>query len=192
MKTERYLAYGSNLHPLRLTARVPSSRVVDVVEIRGHSLAFHKRGADRSGKCLLYPGQGGEEVAYGVMYEFDARERVVLDRIEGDGYRGERVSVTADGEPCAPYLYMAQETHIDPALLPLQWYKEMVLAGAYYHDLPAGYTAQIEATPARADPVPDRARRNEALLRQMGLSKSRPATPRTEKAALRRAETIRQ
>jgi len=173
MKTERYLAYGSNLHPLRLGTRVPSARVVDVVEVRGYSLAFHKRGADRSGKCLLYPDNGGDEVAYGVMYEFEARERLVLDRIEGDGYRAERVSVTADGEPFAPYLYMVQETHIDPALTPFRWYKAMVLAGAHYHDLPAGYIAQIEATPARTDPDPHRARRNEALLRHMGLSKSR-------------------
>jgi len=190
MKTERYLAYGSNLHPVRLTARVPSARVVDVVEVRGHSLAFHKRGADRSGKCLLYPGQGGDKVVYGVMYEFDARERVILDRIEGDGYRGESVTVTADGEPLASYLYMAQQTHIDPALTPFQWYKAMVLAGAHYHDLPVGYIAQIEATPARADPDPDRARRNESLLRQMASSSSRPATPRAGKAALRRGETV--
>ena len=190
MKTERYLAYGSNLHPLRLTARVPSARVVDVVEVRGHSLAFHKRGADRSGKCLLYPDQGRDEVVYGVMYEYDARERAILDRIEGDGYRAERVSVTADGEPFTPYLYMAQETQIDPALTPFQWYKALVLAGAHYHDLPAGYIARIEATPARVDPHPDRARRNETLLRQMGLSKSDTVPAYVEKAALRRGETV--
>ena len=53
-----YLAYGSNLHPLRLTLRVPSARVIGVVEMPGYMLEFHKRSIDGSGKCLIYTEQG--------------------------------------------------------------------------------------------------------------------------------------
>lgn len=54
MTTVHYLAYGSNLHPLRLTARVSSARPLGTVPMPGYKIAFHKRSIDHSGKCLFY------------------------------------------------------------------------------------------------------------------------------------------
>ena len=38
-----YFAYGSNLHPLRLTDRVHCADLVGSVELASHQLAFHKQ-----------------------------------------------------------------------------------------------------------------------------------------------------
>ena len=50
-----YLAYGSNLHPVRLTERVPSARFLGLTSLFGYQLRFHKRHEpDGSGKCNMY------------------------------------------------------------------------------------------------------------------------------------------
>jgi hypothetical protein len=166
MNTVHYLAYGSNLHPLRLGARVPSARVVGVVALPGYRLAFHKRSIDGSGKCLLYAARDPHHQVYGVLYEIDAGEKTALDRAEGKGggYCEQVLQVTIDGLQYAPYLYAARASHIDPSLLPYHWYKRLVLAGARYHGFPAAYVAAIEATPSKPDDDARRRRENEALL----------------------------
>lgn len=170
MPTVHYLAYGSNLHPLRLAARVPSARVVGVVEMPGYLMAFHKRSVDGSGKCLIYTEQGDRHKMYGVLYEFDAREKANLDALEGNGkgYCEQLVQFPLNGETYTPYIYVVQSTHIDPSLVPYHWYKNLVLAGARYHGFPAEYIAAIEATPSKADTDAKRNQDNENLLKQMG------------------------
>lgn len=170
MPTVHYLAYGSNLHPLRLAARVPSARAVGIVEMPGYLLAFHKRSIDGSGKCLIYTEEGEHHKMYGVLYKFDDREKANLDALEGsgNGYCEQLVQFPLNGETYTPYIYVAQSTHIDPALIPYHWYKNLVLAGAKYHNFPAEYIAVIEATPSKADPDAKRTQDNEHLLRQMG------------------------
>lgn len=169
MSTVRYLAYGSNLHPLRLAARVPSARAVGVIEMPGYALAFHKRSVDGSAKCMVYPDRGEQHTVYGVVYELDAREKAHLDRHEGvgNGYYEQRLRLRLNGESCMPYLYLAQSTHIAPGMAPYHWYKALVVAGARFHRFPAHYVAAIEATPSIEDPDRERAQQNEALLRQM-------------------------
>lgn len=167
MSTIRYLAYGSNLHPLRLAARVPSARAVGVVELPGYALAFHKRSVDGSAKCMVYPDRGEQHMAYGVVYELDAREKTDLDRHEGvgQGYYEQRLRLP--GERCMPYLYLAQSTHIDAGMAPYDWYKALVVAGARFHGFPAEYVAAIEATMSLQDLNLERAQKNEALLQQI-------------------------
>lgn len=168
--TVYYLAYGSNLHPMRLAARVPSARAIGVVEMLGFFLAFHKRSTDGSGKCLFYTEQGEHYKMYGVIYEFDAREKSKLDLLEGNGkgYYEQLVKLPLNGDIYTPYIYIAESTHIDPTLVPYHWYKQLVLAGARYHNFPVEYVAGIESTPSKADPDLKRTQENESLLRQMG------------------------
>lgn len=170
MPTVHYLAYGSNLHPLRLAARVPSARVIGVIEMPGYLLAFHKRSVDASGKCLIYTEQEEHHKMYGVLYEFDARDKTNLDALEGNGkgYSEQLVQFSLNGETYKPYIYIAQSTHIDPTLVPYHWYKSLVLAGARYHNFPPEYIAAIETTPSKPDPDAKRRQENEGLLRQMG------------------------
>ena len=136
----------------------------------GYLLAFHKRSIDNSGKCLIYAEQGQHHKMYGVLYEFDAREKGALDKAEGkgSGYCEQLVQFPLNGETYTPYVYVAQSTHIDPTLVPYDWYKRLVIAGARYHGLPAEYIASIEATPSKPDMNAQRKQENEDLLRQMG------------------------
>lgn len=168
MPTVYYLAYGSNLHPRRLAARVPSARVVGVVEMPGYQLAFHKRSIDGSGKCLIYTEQGQHHKMYGVLYEFDSLEKDALDSAEGKGYIEQLVQFSLNGEMYTPYVYVAQATHIDASLVPYHWYKDLVLAGASYHGFPADYVASIAATKSKPDFNVERKQKNENLLKQMG------------------------
>ncbi len=170
MPTVHYLAYGSNLHPLRLAARVPSARVIGTVEMPGYLLAFHKRSIDDSGKCLIYTEQGEHHKMYGVLYEIDVREKASLDAIEGSGkgYCERLVRLALNGETYTPHIHVAQSTHIDPSVVPYHWYKNLVMAGARYHSFPAEYIAAIEATPSKVDADAKRTQDNENLLRQMG------------------------
>jgi hypothetical protein len=168
MATVHYIAYGSNLHPQRLTARVPTARPVDVVELPGHKLAFHKRSVDGSAKCHVYTQQPSGCRAYGVLYEFHARHKRRLDMAEGNGYREARADYLLNDEGHVPYIYVARSTHIDPRLVPYHWYKELVLAGARYHGFPDDYIRSIEATPSMTDPDVNRSRTHEDLLREMG------------------------
>ncbi|MDO8436744.1 MAG: gamma-glutamylcyclotransferase family protein [Nitrosomonadaceae bacterium] len=165
-----YLAYGSNLHPIRLQERVLSARVVGVVDLPGHTLAFHKRSDDLSGKCLLYSDQGASSKAYGVLYEFDPTQKPQLDAAEGSGkgYFEQQVSVPFGGCDYTAYIYMASSTHMDPTLAPYHWYKNLVVAGARFHALPPDYVANIELIGSTEDPDLRRRQTNEQLLHRMG------------------------
>lgn len=169
MTEQYYLAYGSNLHPLRLAQRVPSASLVATVPLPGYRLAFHKRGMDGSAKCDLELTDEPGSVAYGAVYSVAAAEIVRLDRLEdlGAGYFKELVTLRIDGSAVSAFVYFASHTHIDPGLLPFHWYHAFVLAGARRHGFPNEYLEHIASVPQQSDP--DEARRREmgALLAQL-------------------------
>ena len=142
MTTLHYLAYGSNLYPPRLAARIPIVAVVGVVELPGWALAFNKRGSDGSAKCNLHCRDGA--LAYGVIYRIAAVDRATLDRIEGAGrgYDVDALTLAPHGECC---FYRATADAIDESLRPFDWYRAYVLAGARHHALPQCYLDQIAA-----------------------------------------------
>lgn len=159
----RYLAYGSNLFPPRLAARLERIRVLGVVTLPGWSLRFHKRGADTSGKCDLVVDP--EDTAFGAIYEISAVDRERLDRIEGvgRGYHGETIDVAVHGKV---YVYRADARHIDTGLEPYDWYHGFVLAGARHHALPPAYVRRIERVSFQRDPDKRRRAENFAILTQ--------------------------
>ena len=75
MATLNYLAYGSNLFPPRLSARIGIRGVLGTIELPGYQLRFNKRGADGSGKCSLQPCH--QERAYGVVYQICATDKPI-------------------------------------------------------------------------------------------------------------------
>jgi gamma-glutamylcyclotransferase len=164
-----YLAYGSNLHPMRLARRVPSARLVGPVPLPGYRLAFHKRGMDGSAKCDLELTDESGAMAYGAVFSVAAKEIDRLDQLEdfGDGYFKERVTLRVDGTAVSAFIYFASHTHIEPALRPFDWYKGLVLAGARHHDFPQSYVDQIEAVPHRPDPDGLRRAEMAALLAKL-------------------------
>lgn len=163
MTDSHYLAYGSNLHPLRLARRLPSARLVGTVRLPGYRLAFHKRGMDGSAKCDLELTDESGSLAYGAVYSVAAPDIERLDKLEdlGTGYFKERVTLRVNGVALSAFVYFASQTHIAPDLLPFDWYRGFVLAGARGHGFPKEYVEQIAAVPHQADP--DEARRREML-----------------------------
>lgn len=169
MTTLHYLAYGSNLHPLRLAERVPSARLIGVVPLAGRRLSFHKRSStDLSAKCDLVETSASSR-AFGVLYELSVRHKARLDAIEGlgHGYRETFVDCLLDRIAYRPFTYAAEISHIVPALKPYHWYKALVVTGARYHDFPTAYVNALESIPSIPDPEPERTAANEALLARM-------------------------
>ncbi len=168
MPIVHYLAYGSNLHPLRLLQRVRSVKLLGIVRLPERTVIFHKRSVDHSAKCDLVE-ESALVSAYGALYTFLASERAALDAAEGfgAGYSESYLEVSLQGRSYEPFFYTASSTHIDPDLRPYHWYKALVLAGARYHHFPSVYINKLAAVESISDPDPLRAKKNQALLAQM-------------------------
>ena len=148
----QYAAYGSNLHPLRLSERISSARLIDTSFLPDWSLRFHKRSLDKSGKCNIVSGGGGIYIA---IFDISVADRITLDKIEGlgSGYVDISLHVPEIGECMS---YVAEDSYIDNSLIPYDWYKELVLVGASTHGFPAPYIDEIVAVAACQDPDPCR------------------------------------
>lgn len=144
-----YAAYGSNLHPHRVCARVPTARLIGIGHINGHGLRFNKRGKDGSAKCNLVAATEQTHVA---VYSIGIEDKSVLDLIEGlgRGYDRAMVEVSRFGR-C--WTYIATPDAVDDALVPFSWYKRLVMLGCEYHDFPTAYVEAIRATADEHDPV---------------------------------------
>ena len=186
-----YLAYGSNLHPLRLAERISSARLVRTVVLEGHRLVFHKHGRDHSAKCDLVPTGDPADRAYGALYRLDPAQKPLLDACEGlgSGYQDSAMEVACGDGPVRCFTYRAEPGHIDRALRPFHWYKALVLAGARYHELPGGYVEAIRSLPSIEDPEPGRRLLNQSLIERLAprAVPSRPSSPGGCGRALREA-----
>lgn len=153
-------AYGSNLLTRRIQERAPSAQVVSVATLAGHRLCWHKRGRDGSGKCDVLPTGDPSDRVIGVIYRLTAADKRLLDLVEGlgAGYAEKEVSLETPSGPVRAWTYCAID--IDPALLPFDWYRALVVAGAREHGFPGAYLAGLDATPSCADPDSTRARRH--------------------------------
>lgn len=162
-----YYAYGSNLHPQRLKARIPTSRLLGAVVLPGYRLAFHKRGGDGSAKCNAFYTGDSDHLLPGALFQMSAQEKPVLDEIEGAGYRVETIAVELLGEQHQAFVYLAETDYIDDSLKPFHWYKDFVHLGAQYHGFPAQHIELIDAVESVADHDSERHLRNELVLRLM-------------------------
>ncbi len=160
-----YLAYGSNLHPARLRARLGPIEVLGAAVLEGRRLSFDKLGTDASGKCTVHPDPAG--TLHGALFVLTPAQRATLDGIEGvgAGYTVERVTVDQAGATLEAFTYVAQATHLRPGLAPFGWYRGLVEAGTVFHGFPADYLEAIRAVATVEDPDARRRRRNAALLR---------------------------
>ncbi|MCI0506566.1 MAG: gamma-glutamylcyclotransferase [Gammaproteobacteria bacterium] len=168
MKLLYYLAYGSNLHPLRLAARVPSARFFGPTAISGYKLCFHKcHQEDQSGKCNMYLTGMDSDAVYGAVYTMHAGEKPLLDKCEGPGYRCDTIRLELAGNQLDCFVYIAEHSHIDDNLAPYCWYKNIVLLGAEYHRLPEYYLDGIRQVKAAQDPDAARHSKHYELIEQM-------------------------
>jgi gamma-glutamylcyclotransferase len=164
-----YLAYGSNLHPVRLRekGRAPSAKLIGVVELAGKSINFYKRSDDKSGKCDLVDSPGS--TAYAALYEIPSTEKEALDKVEavGRGYSEIPIRVSVNSVSYAAFTYIADPKHIVSDLSPYDWYKEMVIAGAKFHRFPSAYIELLKGTPSISDPNKERAAKREILVSKL-------------------------
>ena len=161
MSKYRYAAYGSNLHPVRLSRRTPSARLLGTEFVDAWELRFNKKSdIDGSAKCNIANGGDGLYVA---VYEIDLSEKTMLDGIEGlgDGYQETTICVPGFGD-C--WIYLAEDHAIDESLQPVDWYKEMVVLGCRYHGFSVEYLRQIAAVQANSDHDEDRRREEWELV----------------------------
>lgn len=161
-----YFAYGSNLHPSRLRARVSSAQPVTTGFIDGRSLRFHKKSRDGSSKCDMPPAQRPGARIYGALYSIEVCQKRRLDQVEcaGAGYAEVSLAVMTDYGPIEAFSYVAQSAFIQESLLPYHWYKRLVVEGATFHRFPESYIAAITAVPSKQDPRPERAEENLRVL----------------------------
>ena len=152
----KYAAYGSNLHPSRLTQRTPSAQLIGPGFLPNWSLCFHKRSKDESGKCSIVAGDTGVHFA---VFELSAADKLTLDSIEGVGVGYAEILLGIPG--CGDCVsYIAEASHVDDTLQPYDWYKELVLEGMRFHGFPGHYLTPVESIAALGDPDPDRSARN--------------------------------
>ena len=170
MNKIHYLAYGSNLHPVRLQRRIPSAVLVGSTEMVHSRIVFHKRGQDGSGKCMLLLDPAGHQSTYGALYSMDAAELSMLDEIEGidQGYIWQELQCMVNGVSYAAFTYIAQTYAIDPQLKPFHWYKALVLAGVRYHQFPKKYMSLFEVVDSIEDLDEERRSINHELLAMIG------------------------
>ena len=168
-KTLHYLAYGSNLHPLRLQQRVPSARLLGTHMLPGYQVRFNKRGMDQSAKCNLVHSQDHSDVTHTALYQIHADDKPLLDRYEdrGNGYLDHELSISFETSVINCFTYFAQHSHIDDDLQPFHWYKLLVVEGARFHNFPGSYVEYLESHDAQTDPDKTRTRDLESLLKQM-------------------------
>ena len=165
----KYFAYGSNLLTRRLRQRVPSARFSAVTTMSKHVLRFHKLSIDkkgnRSGKCNVRFTGRDEDVVYGVVFNIDRNEKQKLDEAE-DGYSTEVLTLTSRSGAVPGFMYcVVDHSLLDDSLQPYDWYKDLVVAGAREHNLPAEYIQQLENVESVKDPDKDRDLRKRRLLR---------------------------
>lgn len=164
-----YFAYGSNMHSARMRARIPFAVPVETAALAGHALCFDKRGRDGSAKCNIRPDVARQ--VRGVVFRIDGLALILLDRIEGSGYRRLRVSVTGanSGRRYRAHCYSAKSTAVDPRVVAFDWYVEFVVSGAEAHGLPAQYVDWLRSAASRPDPNHRRGRQQRTLLMCRGI-----------------------
>jgi AIG2 family protein len=162
-----YLAYGSNLHPVRLRERVPSAELLDVVELKHYRLSFQKRGQDGSSKCNLTRTGEESDGVYGAIYQIDSAHKPILDRFEGNGYHDSQLTVEFHGQKYSCLTYLAQPSYIENSLKPFHWYKELIVLGAKHLQFPIAYIRSIESIESVEDPDEERRIQHQGLIERI-------------------------
>lgn len=160
-----YLAYGSNMLRARLLRRVSSARDPRAVSVPGCVVRYRKLSVDGSAKCDLVPVEESS-TAYGVLYDIEPEQRAILDRFEGvgAGYHHALIAVQDHGRQLEVLSYLADDSHLVEGILPYDWYRDQVVAGAREHGLPGAYVDGQLHVPALPDPDPERIGREREVL----------------------------
>jgi hypothetical protein len=158
-----YFAYGANVHPGWLRRRIPDAELVGAAVLPGHRLAFRKRGRDGAARSDAQPSDTPGDVLPGVLY---AVRRDALDQLgaAGAGYRMEEVEVLVAGATRRALTWRAEDSAVAAGLDPLDWYVELIRAGAAMLGLPAAHQRWLASVQVRVDRDSEQSRIARALL----------------------------
>ena len=161
-----YFAYGANMLSRRLHAldRAPSAVAIDTGFVQGRRFSFGKVSRDGSGKCDLEATGNVKDRAYGVLFKINVKEKPSLDEAEGleIGYSEANIKVVTSTGAYNALTYVA--SYREDPLLPYQWYKASVIAGAVEHGLPNEYVEWLRTFEAKPDSNAKRRTDREALI----------------------------
>jgi gamma-glutamylcyclotransferase (GGCT)/AIG2-like uncharacterized protein YtfP len=145
-----YFAYGSNMNWEQMQRRCPSARFVCVARLKNYRFAIARHSRLRNCGTANIFAQTGSEV-WGIIYDVSDQELTILDGFE-DGYRREKMLVlpAVDSQDSLEVLvYIAQKEAKVP--LPSFEYKQLVVSGARYWDMPEVYLRMLEELQATTD-----------------------------------------
>jgi gamma-glutamylcyclotransferase len=143
----RYFAYGSNMNWEQMKQRCPSALFLGVGRLKDHRLAITRKSRRRlcgTADVIEEPGS----VVWGIVYEIEAAELLVLDGFE-DGYRRESMNISVSGQEATAWVYIAEKELCPPP--PSAHYKRLMLEGARHWRLPTDYIAYLEQIEAVED-----------------------------------------
>lgn len=149
-------SFGSNMSSNRLLARLPNAKRVGTAVLKGYKLTFDMYFKDGSGKCSICPSDAKDALVYGVIYEINDAEKVILDSIEGAGY--DCVDIVPElltAEPISAHCYIANT--YDSEALPYDWYIKHVHRGALEAGVPKAYSDAILNRAQKSDTNQQRA-----------------------------------
>lgn len=160
-------AYGSNMNLNRLIKRVPSAVKVTNAFLPGYKLICNKVSKDGSAKANIIKTDNLAELALGVIFTINDKEKPLLDKAEGlgMGYNEDKLTFFDDtNNTYTAQVYIADSRAIDNDLLPYDWYKEFIVTGAIQNKLPAEYISQLQSISCVRDHDEERRTKNYSIL----------------------------
>ncbi|MFC3283135.1 gamma-glutamylcyclotransferase family protein [Litchfieldella rifensis] len=162
-----YFAYGSNMNPARVEARIGATRRAMAGVLEDHELRFDKASRIPGIAHANVASRQGARVEGALFRLSEPAQIELMDPYEGyphDYQRQRRTIVTAEGAIEA-WVYIAVPERTRPALKPAREYLAHLLAGEPF--LSADYHARLRAVEA-VDGLDD------SILAMLGLSRHSP------------------
>ncbi|MDR5867729.1 gamma-glutamylcyclotransferase family protein [Halomonas koreensis] len=162
-----YFAYGSNMNPARVEARIGTTRRALPGVLRDHALRFDKASRVPGISHANVAPAAGQRVE-GALFELLAPEQIeCMDPFEGypHDYDRHRLPIHTSQGPIQAWVYIAAPGTTAEALRPAREYLDHLLAGEPF--LSVDYHARLAAQEAVHD-------LDETTLRALGLSRHSP------------------
>ena len=154
-RSQYYFAYGSNMSPEQMVARVPHAERIGIGMLNGYALGFTRRGSYRPGGVASVVRADASRV-YGVVWRLTALELASLDEAEDpSAYRRRTAEVRfPDGTPVVAHVY---EAIPEGTFAPDREYLKLIISAAEDAGLPSEYVQQVQAWAASAEDEGSRA-----------------------------------
>ncbi|GGX95320.1 gamma-glutamylcyclotransferase [Litchfieldella qijiaojingensis] len=162
-----YFAYGSNMNPARVEARIGATESVMAGILEDHELRFDKASRIPGIAHANVASCPGKRVEGALFRLCEPAQIELMDPFEGfpHDYRRQRRTIVTEHGPVEAWVYIAVSERIRPALKPAREYLAHLLAGEPF--LSAEYHARLRRVDA-IDGLDD------ATLAVLGLSRHNP------------------